>query len=58
MEQIGWCGMVGDKPFYENVTDEYSLRAEFCVAVNVYRSKKEAKKRFQEVFAVYIKTQK
>ena len=49
--------MVEDKPFYENVTDEYSLRAEFCVAVNVYKSKKEAKKRFQEVCAVYIKTQ-
>jgi hypothetical protein len=54
MKRIGWCGIVDDEPYFEPVTDGFSLTGQYLVAVDVFKLKKEAKKRFVSVCAVYI----
>jgi hypothetical protein len=59
MKQIGYVGIVNDKPYYENATDDYvKLGGKSFQSVEVYRSRREAKKRFQKVVRVFILTQR
>ena len=53
MKRIGWIGDVKGKPCFDRVSDEYS-DLKYVPAGNVYRSKKEAKKRFEKIIPVYI----
>lgn len=55
MKRIGFVGMIDGKPFFEFVMDEY-CHNESTTAVDVYKSKKEAKKRFEHILPVYIPT--
>lgn len=55
MKRIGWVGIIDGHPHFEDVIDDYSGSTDFK-AVNVYRSKKEARKRYQSILPVYIPT--
>jgi len=56
-KRIGWVGIVKGKPYFEEVTDNYVENFSPGVqAVNIYKSKKEAKRRFKAVKDVFIKT--
>jgi hypothetical protein len=59
MKRIGWVGFVNDKPYFENTTDDYSTNgSESTPVVDVYKKKKEAKKRFQDIREVFVKEKK
>lgn len=56
IKRIGWSGVVDDKLHFEHVTDNYVENfAPGVLAINVYKSRKEAKKRYQEVREIFIK---
>ena len=55
LKRLGWCGNVEDKPCFDGVIDTYCVpEMKTIKAVSVYKSKKEAKKRFQSVFEVFV----
>lgn len=56
MKRIGYVGITDGKPFFEDTTDDYVLGGRSIPIVDVYRSKKEARKRFREIRPVYIPT--
>ena len=54
-KMIGYIGIVDGKPFFEDTSDDYVKLGEDSIPMlEVYRSKKEARKRFQEIRPVYI----
>ena len=56
MKRIGWVGYSDNKPFFENTTDDYvNLGDESVQVVNVYKRKKDALKRFEDVREVFVK---
>ena len=55
MKRIGWIGYAEDKPFFELTTDEYVGSNESPIfAVDVYKQKKEARRRFEDVREVFV----
>ena len=53
-KRIGYVGMT-PKPDFEDTLDDYvDLGARPVKAANIYRSRKEARKRYQSVSSVYI----
>jgi len=47
---LGWVGYTDDKPYWENTCDDYVQPGEpLILALNIYKSKKEARKRFEDV---------
>jgi hypothetical protein len=55
--RIGWIGYVDDKPFWEKITDDYCHKLDGSDAfqgTNIFKSKKEARKRFEDVRPVYV----
>ena len=56
MKKIGYVGFTDGKPYYEITSDTYvDLGEEGVPVVDVYKFKKEAKKRFQDVREVFVK---
>jgi len=56
MKRIGWVGFVNDKPDFEKTTDDYlPLGEEGIPAMNVYKRKKDAVRRYEDVREVFIK---
>ena len=56
MKHIGWIGIVDGKPFFETTTDDYVELGENGIpVVDVYKTRKEARKRFEQVTEVFIK---
>lgn len=52
--QIGWMGIVNDKPYFEGTIDSYSLPENKSIPVaDIFKSKKEARKRFERVEPVF-----
>lgn len=57
MKRLGWVGFTDDKPYFENVLDTYVQPDEKSVSVvDVYKSKKQARRRFQDVREVFVKS--
>lgn len=55
MKRIGWVGIVNSKPYFEKTTDDYvGILSSSIQSVVVYKSKKEAKRRFEVVRPVFI----
>ena len=55
LKRVGWIGFSDDKPFFETVTDDYTkLHEAGFQATNVFKDKKEAQKRFQDIRKVFI----
>lgn len=55
MKRIGWIGYVENKPFFEITTDDFShMNEEGIPMVDVFKSKKEARKRFEDVREVFV----
>jgi hypothetical protein len=54
LKKLGYVGYTDDKPYFERVIDDYSTMR----AVNVYKLKKEARKRFEDVREVFVKEAK
>ena len=52
MKRIGWAGFVDGKPDFETVVDEYSPPT--IETLDVYKSQAEARKRYEDVRAVYV----
>ena len=48
----GWVGIVEGKPYFEKVSDNYSETGENVIRVEVFRSRMQAKKRFEKVALV------
>ena len=47
---LGWVGYADDKPYWEKTVDEYTdLGAEPILTLNIYKRKRDARKRFQDV---------
>jgi hypothetical protein len=46
---LGWVGYTDDKPYWEDTVDEYSPPADAIPVLNIYKSKKDARKRFEDV---------
>jgi hypothetical protein len=56
MKRIGWVGFVNDKPDFEKTTDDYlPLGEEGVPAMTVYKRKKDAQKRYEDVREVFVK---
>jgi hypothetical protein len=55
MKRIGFVGIVDSRPDFGYVFDEY-CDGIGVAGVTIYRSKKEARKRFEKVLPVYIPT--
>lgn len=54
--RIGWVGFTSGRPDFENVIDDYTnLGEDGAPAVNVYKNKKEAKKRYEDVREVFVR---
>jgi hypothetical protein len=54
-KRIGWVGKVDGKPCFDNVLDEYCHPENIYVsAAEIYKNRKEARKRFQDVTPVFI----
>jgi hypothetical protein len=51
---LGWVGFTDDKPYWESCGDDYSKIGETFQATNIFKSKKEARKRFQDVRPVVV----
>jgi hypothetical protein len=55
LKRIGYVGIVDGKPCFDNTTDNYVALGEGPIPVaDVYKTKKEARKRFQEIRSVYF----
>lgn len=55
MKRIGWVGIVDNKPFFEDTHDGYvKLNDDPIPVTNIFKSKKEARKRFEAVAPVFI----
>jgi len=54
LKRIGWVGLVNNKPYYEPTTDNYCSWGEEIQAVNIYKSKRDAKRRYQTIYEVFI----
>jgi hypothetical protein len=52
LKRIGWMGFTDGSPFFESVTDEYSNSA---LIADVFRSKKEARRRFKDIREVFVR---
>jgi hypothetical protein len=53
---LGWVGYTDGKPFWERIVDDYTQVGDPPVrAANIYKSKKEARRRFEDVRPVYEK---
>ena len=48
---IGWIGIVNDKPYFEDTADQYGS---FVKRLEVFKQRKEARRRFECVWPVYI----
>jgi len=56
MKKLGYVGYVSSKPFFEDTADDYTKLGERGTPVlNIYKIKKEAKKRFEDVREVFVK---
>lgn len=62
MKRIGWIGYSDGQPYFEKVIDDYvKLRGggegqePAVYTVNVYRNKREARKRFEDVRPAFVK---
>lgn len=56
LKRIGWVGYVNDKPYWEEVMDDYDgLNEPGAVRVEVFKTKREARKRFEDVREVFVK---
>lgn len=50
LKRIGWVGYCEDKPYLENVHDDYGMFS----GAELFKSKKEARKRFEDVRPVFV----
>lgn len=58
MKRIGWAGFTDGKPFFEPTTDDYVGLGDAAISTaEVFKSKKQARKRFQDVRPVFIEEQ-
>ena len=49
-KSLGWIGIVDGKPFWEETADDYmSPGGPLVPMLTIYKSKKEARKHFEEV---------
>ena len=55
MKRLGWIGYTDNRPFFEETTDDYSDFGLSIPTVIVYKTKKEARKRFEDVRPVFVK---
>jgi len=56
MKRIGWVGFSDGKPDFQPTSDYYVKLGEKGIpVVDVYKTKKEAKKRFEDVREVFVK---
>jgi hypothetical protein len=56
VKRIGWVGFVTDKPFFEDTVDDYvAIEEPGIPTVIMYKTKKDARKRFQDVREVFVK---
>ena len=56
LRRVGWGGFSDEEPFYDKVTDMYvELGADGIRVFDVYKSKKEARKRYEDIREVFIK---
>ena len=52
-KSLGWIGIVDGKPFWEKTADDYvSPGGPLVPMLTIYKSKKEARKRFDDVWPV------
>lgn len=55
LKAIGWVGYSDEKPFFENSYDDYiGIDEKGFEATDVFKIKKVARKRFQDVRRVYV----
>jgi len=57
-KRIGWAGFVNDKPYFENTNDSYSIGSATTPIADIFKTKTEAKKRFEDVREVFIRGDK
>ena len=56
LKRIGWAGFSDGKAFFEDTSDDYTQYNEDGTPVlNVFKVKKEARKRFDDVREVFVK---
>jgi hypothetical protein len=55
MKRIGWVGYVSGRPFFENTVDEYVPPQPAFRVVDVFKLKKDARARFEDVREVFVK---
>jgi len=55
LKRIGWAGFVNDKPYFENTNDPYSIGSETTPIADIFKTKTEAQKRFEDIGEVFIK---
>ena len=53
--QIGWTGFTDDKAYFCPMTDSYCNDGEQVFATDIFRSKKAARKRFEDVREVFVR---
>ena len=56
LKRIGWVGFCDNKPHFEKTTDDYTkLEEDGTPVLNIYRVKREARKRYEDVREVFIR---
>ena len=58
LKRIGWAGFVNDKPFFENTNDDYSIGSATTPIADIFKTKTEAEKRFEDVREIFVKESK
>lgn len=59
MKRIGWVGYIEDKPDFVDAVDRYvEVDSPSIQVTNIFKRKKEAAKRFEDVREVFVKTNK
>jgi hypothetical protein len=54
--RVGWVGFSDNKPHFEVTTDDYTeIEEDGTPVLNVYRVKREARKRYEDVREVFVR---
>jgi hypothetical protein len=58
LRKIGWVGIENDRAYFHPQQDEYCEDDKWPMECDIFKSKREALKRFEEVRAVYVQERK
>ena len=54
--KLGWVGFVEKRPHFEKTSDDYTkLEEDGTPVLNIYRVKREARKRYEDVREVFVR---